>query len=229
MSYSDVVEYDATITDGPIPPLKWLYVGLGTNFFVSVVNSALIFEPGALATNTCLATFFGALTILHAKVFIPHRIAERNAWRKAMFEKWLEKPVPELQPYTDWAEIERAIGNLLEEDVEPTIERARDWLLSDSLRERAKKHREATALAAKRARARRLKCKHEDTEIYSTHRGYEVICTDCGSQLADGVTRPFDRSSDEALLMEAEELKKQILVEKSRYYNSNPFVRKRSC
>lgn len=55
-------------------------------------------------------------------------IEKREEWRELRWAEWLQKPLPELQPTTDWPEVERAVGALLAADIEPTLERARDWL-----------------------------------------------------------------------------------------------------
>lgn len=81
-------------------------------------------------------------------------IAQREQHRHALFLHWLNKPIPELGPPTPWKDIERAMEALIEAGVEPTYERASDWL--------------------------RGPCRHANFERIYDMRGMRWICPDCG-------------------------------------------------
>jgi hypothetical protein len=69
---------------------------------------------------------------------------------------------PELELATDWQEIERAMGELVSTGVDPTYERAKDWLRDEK---------------------RRNACKHNNIELFDVDQQSDgvTICLDCGA------------------------------------------------
>jgi hypothetical protein len=99
----------------------------------SVVNTAYIFMPGGWPF--WLSGLFALISITSACGFYgsaKRTVAKREEEREERWKEWLSKPIPELEPPINWAEIERATEHLILEGKEPTYERARDWLRVES-------------------------------------------------------------------------------------------------
>jgi hypothetical protein len=119
-------------------------------------------------------------------------IEQRKQWRKQKYEAWLAAPVPVVEQETNWAEIERAMGELLKKEIEPTYERAKDFLASEkTLTERADREKRRSRLMKQRSKS----CKHTHVEV-SWVSAYRVLhtCRDCGENLLD---ETFDAPQEE--------------------------------
>jgi hypothetical protein len=159
-------------SDGP-PSLLWAHALIVATSVLMVFNLVM----GAMTID--LAAFaLAALNAYGLSLGLSLRrtgIERRQAWRKERMEAWLESKLISPGDPVDWFEIERAMGELLKNNVEPTYERAKDYLV----RERRKAeysdqlHQQAS-------------CAHEHTERFDLYGGqFKVICADCGGLLRD--------------------------------------------
>lgn len=116
--------------------------GIGMTIISIILQGvAILFELSAIIIDgSVIAGTLGIflcvlITTFLVKIALPIQLRRRAQYRKEKYEAWLRRPVPELQEQEPWSEIERATEALLSEGVDPTYERACDWLRKDRLRE----------------------------------------------------------------------------------------------
>lgn len=195
------------------PPIWNHFAACASNVVAFSINTiGLLIPGGAESVNIAFMAINGSIATWYWFWLIPARKAKREDWRKLSYERWLEKRIPELEPSTDWQEIERAVAALLEQGKEPTVERAETWLRREH---EEKQYRE---------RVKEIeRCPHTHTSVYDSKMGNKTICDACGLLLDERIN-PFkrwplaeenftvdqhehsimlDRSSDDALRREA--------------------------
>ena len=115
-----------------IPSLKLDLFLLATSSLNFVYGFIFAFIPGDLLLNLGGMIMGGCFATWTWKVALPNKRRLRADWRKARWENWLNhRALPVEADPESWDEIERAMGALMEADVEPTYERAKDWLRHD--------------------------------------------------------------------------------------------------
>jgi hypothetical protein len=81
--------------------------------------------------NALIVIVSASYVVISTRFMLPKIYRDRAICRADNWRDWLNSPVPALAPQTPWSEIERAVTALVEKGVDPTYERAEDWLRAE--------------------------------------------------------------------------------------------------
>lgn len=98
-------------------------------FAAILVANIVTIASGTL--NAISATLAAINVVLWTRTY-RQTIKKREAIRESNWKHFLDWKIPPLAEPTNWSEIDRAMGCLLEEGVEPTVERAEAYLRSET-------------------------------------------------------------------------------------------------